>query len=163
PATAAWPRLMPPSLGGTRPWRSTRKPPCSRAPTQRWSRSRFWNTPPDRATVSRPRSARSRWHTADTPAASPVWKRAAMSGVGVEEPAGAGGERRRHAGPGQADHARPPVLVAGHDRKAGGRGAVEGGVEVGGGHPPRLLDGGRPTGHGHRRQVGHPFEAGEVG
>ena len=50
-ATAAWPRLIPPSLGGTR---GGEHPEARAAPARRRrasSSSRFWNTPPDSATL----------------------------------------------------------------------------------------------------------------
>lgn len=43
------------------------------------SSSRFWKTPPDRATVPRPVSSRSRAHTRAVATASPLWKRAETS------------------------------------------------------------------------------------
>jgi hypothetical protein len=55
----AWPRLMPPSLQGTRECTSTRNPRASRWLTVRCRSSRFWNTPSDKATVPRPFRSRS--------------------------------------------------------------------------------------------------------
>ena len=49
---------MPPSLGGTRWWVSTVKPSAVSPSTVRSSSSRFWNTPPDRATVPSPCASR---------------------------------------------------------------------------------------------------------
>src|SRR5574337_516310 len=53
-ATQAWPRLMPPSLGGACRARSTVRP----REVRRWAspadNSRFWKQPPDRATVRNP-------------------------------------------------------------------------------------------------------------
>ena len=53
--TAAWPKLMPPSPGGSRWATSARRPPARSAPrgSARAGR-RFWKTPPDSTTSSSP-------------------------------------------------------------------------------------------------------------
>ena len=70
-ATTAWPRLMPPSLHGTRECVSTVKPSASSSPVTLSSNSRFWNTPPDNATVAIPvrsRNTEQQWAiTQDVP------------------------------------------------------------------------------------------------
>ena len=71
PATTAWPRLTPPSLGGTREWVSTRNPVLSSTSTVTPRSSRFWNTPPDSATVPSPDDSRSRRQTWPIMAATP--------------------------------------------------------------------------------------------
>src|SRR5262245_7691049 len=50
-AMTAWPRLIPPSLGGTCRWRKTRNLCASSRSMVRSRSSMFWNTPPERATV----------------------------------------------------------------------------------------------------------------
>src|SRR5690606_16838112 len=65
-ATAAWPRLMPPSLVGTRECVSTRNPAPSRPATAVASSSTFCHTPPESATVVSPVAARARSQPATT-------------------------------------------------------------------------------------------------
>jgi hypothetical protein len=57
-ATAAWPNAMPPSLAGSRRGTRTRSPAASSRAVVRSSSTRFWNTPPERMTVSSPRLSR---------------------------------------------------------------------------------------------------------
>ena len=85
PATAAWPRLMPPSLHGTRRCTRTRKPASVSLVTTWLVSSRFWNTPPDSATTARPVCSRSRAQTVGD-----------RGGDTVVEPRG--DDRHRHAG-----------------------------------------------------------------
>ena len=106
PATAAWPRLMPPSLGGTRACVSTRKPGPPARSTTRPSSSRFWNTPPDSATVPSPDRSRSRAQTADD-----------GGGHAAVEP----GRDHRGRGPGQQVLGRRPHQVGAADHAAGRR------------------------------------------
>jgi hypothetical protein len=96
---AAWPRLMPASLGGTREWVRTRIPFASRPATVRSSSSMFWKTPPDRATVPRPVSWPTAWQAVTVAAARPLWKRAAISGGGTPADSSATTARTRSAPP----------------------------------------------------------------
>ncbi len=81
PATMAWPKLMPPSLVGTREWRRTRKPACCNPVTTRSVNSTFWKTPPDKATVATLEAKlRVSLQAATMVAATALWKRAAMTG-----------------------------------------------------------------------------------
>ena len=82
-ATAAWPKEIPPSLGGRRCGMSTRARPSRSALAVRSSSSRFWKTPPERTTVPRPRAAATRAQAA-----------AVARGERVVE---AGGDERRAA------------------------------------------------------------------
>ena len=72
---------MPPSLGGTREWVSTRKPPWSSPAATRSVSSTFWKTPPERATTLRPVPSRTRRQAATAASASPLWNRAATTGA----------------------------------------------------------------------------------
>ena len=74
---------MPPSLHGTRECSSTRKPRASRRAVARSVTSRFWNTPPDSATVSSPCRSRASTHPSSISAAIPLWNLAAMTGAGA--------------------------------------------------------------------------------
>src|SRR6185312_7879212 len=56
-ATAAWPRLIPPSFAGTCRCVSTRSPTSSSRRTTPVTSSTFWNTPPDSATLRTPDSS----------------------------------------------------------------------------------------------------------
>lgn len=98
-ATAAWPRLIPPSLHGTREWVRTVNPRASSWATTWFSSSMFWKTPPDRATVVRAWRSRSRAHAAATTAATPLWKRAAMMAGGTPAIRSATASRTRSAPP----------------------------------------------------------------
>jgi len=55
-AKAAWPRLMPPSLGGTERFVQIAMPLPRIRSRMSESRSSFWNTPPDKTTVSMTKS-----------------------------------------------------------------------------------------------------------
>ncbi len=74
-ATAACPKLMPPSFGGTRRCERTRKPCRSSRSRVEASSRRFWKVPPERTTVSPPTSA----HASAAPAATVSWNAAAIS------------------------------------------------------------------------------------
>ena len=75
-------------------------------------------------------------------------------GGGVEQAARAGGQRGVDALGGHRDHGGPLVRVAAGDLGVAG---------VGGGHPPRLPDGGRAARHGHRGEVAAALEGGQAG
>ena len=87
-ATAAWPKLMPPSFGGTMRCSSTRKPEASSRARVDAARRRFWNVPPERTTVSPPKAR----HSATEEAATVSWNAAAISLRG--RPAGASSATR---------------------------------------------------------------------
>src|SRR5258707_5721885 len=69
----------PPSLHGTLECTRTRNPCASSWPTVACSSRRFWNTPPDSATVLRWWRSRSLRQQSVMRLATPLWKRAAMT------------------------------------------------------------------------------------
>src|SRR4029077_17765743 len=107
----AWPRLMPPSLHGTREWVRTVNPRDSRRVTTWFSSSMFWNTPPDRATVVTALRSRMRRQAAAPTRAPPFGERGGGGPDGGHAVGEAGGDdggrdaRREVAGRG-ADQVR---------------------------------------------------------
>ena len=98
---------MPPSLVGTREWVSTRKPAARRRSTVASSSSRFWNTPPDSATVAGPPASRSGTQVPVTKSRpAPLWNRAAITAVRYAGQQVLGGRR----GPGRRRHNNHAVV-----------------------------------------------------
>src|SRR3954452_22309986 len=116
---------MPPSLGGSRTGNSTRSPARSRRPAVASSRTRFWNTPPDRMAVPSPRADAIRATASAVAAARPLWKRAPTTPGAVPRVASAttarmSGRASRTSGPeaaepadGAPDRAAPEAAVPG--------------------------------------------------
>jgi hypothetical protein len=85
PATASWPRAIPPSFGGTFRWRRTSNPFPSSAGTTLVVRSMFWKTPPESATRASPWRSRRRRQVSTTSEATDWWNRRAISDVSSPE------------------------------------------------------------------------------